>query len=133
MLRRSTERTYLRFELVRFAREHGIRSRAPPHPRQGITPAQRRCAISLKRRLRSWGAARMKRDFSLALSEKALRRVWRGEGLSKRKRRKHKTKQCLREVKKRWRLFEQMSAIVTFWGGTMVRTAVRSSLKKPPR
>jgi hypothetical protein len=49
----------------------------------------------------------MKRDFSLALSEKALRVIWRDEGLVKRKRRKHKTKQCLREVKRAWRLFEQ--------------------------
>ena len=138
MLRRSTEPTYLRFELVRFAREHGIkaaarqfsttvktvrkwlrrwepgslrgladRSRAPLNPRQGITPAQRRRAISLKRRLPSWGAARIKRDFSLALSEKALRRIWREEGLLRRKRRRHKTKQCLREVKRAWRLFTQ--------------------------
>ena len=140
MLRQSKDSTYLRFELVRYAREHGIkaaarqfsttvktvrkwlrrwepgslrgladRSRAPLHPRQGITPAQRRRAVSLKRRLPSWGAARIKRDFSLSLSEKALRSIWREEGLLKRKRRKHKTKQCLREVKAAWRLFEQMS------------------------
>ncbi len=51
----------------------------------------------------------MKRDYGLALSEKALRAIWREEGLLKKKRRKHKTKQCLREVKKAWRLFEQMS------------------------
>src|ERR1051326_3799636 len=140
MLRRSTEPTYLRFELVRFAREHGVkpaarqfsttvktvrkwlrrwepgslrgladRSRAPIHPRQGITPGQRRQAVRLKLKLPSWGAARMKRDFGLSLSEKALLRIWREEGLLRRKRRKHKTKQCLREVKRRWRLFEQTS------------------------
>src|SRR5918911_4988342 len=138
MLLRSKDRTYLRFELVRYAREHGIkpaarefsttvrtvrkwlrrwepgslrgledRSRAPLHPRRGITGRQRRQAVRLKRRLPSWGASRMKRDFSLALSEKALRRIWREEGLLRRKRRKHKTKQCLREVKRAWRLFEQ--------------------------
>jgi transposase len=138
MLRRTTEPTYLRFELVRYAREHSIkaaarqfsttvktvrkwlrrwepgsprgledRSRTPWHPRQGITAEQRRRALSLKRRLPSWGAERMKRDFSLSLSEKALRRIWREEGLLKRKRRKHQTKQCLREVKRQWRLFEQ--------------------------
>jgi Helix-turn-helix domain len=138
MLRRTTEPTYLRFELVRFAREHGIkpaarhcgttvkavrewlrrwepgslrgledRSRAPIHPRQGITEAQRRRAVAPKLRLPSWGASRMKRDFSLALSEKALLSIWREEGLLKRQRRKHETKQCLREVKKAWRLFEQ--------------------------
>jgi transposase len=140
MLRRSTDPIYLRFELVRFAREHGIkpaarefgttartvrkwlrrwepgslrgladRSRAPHHPRRGVTAAQRRRAVRLKRKLPSWGAQRIKRDFSLALSEKALRRIWREEGLLRRKRRKHKTKQCLREVKKAWRLFEQVS------------------------
>lgn len=140
MLRRSTDPIYLRFELVRYARDYGIkpaarqfgttvktvrkwlrrwepgslrgladRSRAPLHPRQGITPAQRRRAVWLKRRLPSWGAARLKRDFSLVLSEKALRSIWREQGLLKKKRRKHQTKQCLREVKRRWRLFEQMS------------------------
>jgi transposase len=134
MLLRSKDSTYLRFELVRFAKEFGIkpaarqfsttvktvrkwlrrwepgslrgledRSRAPVHPRAGITDGQRRRAVALKRRLPSWGASRMKRDFSLALSEKALRAIWREQGLSKKKRRKHQTKQCLREVKKQWR------------------------------
>lgn len=138
MLRRKTEPIYLRLELVRYAREHGIkpaarefgttvktvrkwlrrwepgslrgladRSRAPHHPPRGITGRQRRQAVRLKRRLPSWGATRMKRDYGLALSEKALRRIWREEGLLRRKRRKHKTKQRLREVKKAWRLFEQ--------------------------
>jgi transposase len=138
MLRRTKGPTYLRFELVRFAREHGIkpaarqfsttpktvrkwlrrwepgslrgledRSRAPLNPPRGITGRQRRQAVALKRRLRSWGASRIKRDFSLSLSEKALRAIWREQGIVKRKRRKHKTKQCLREVKKAWRLFEQ--------------------------
>jgi len=140
MLLRSKDRTYLRFELVRYAREHGIKpaarqfsttvktvrkwlrrwqpgslqglqdqSRAPLHPRQGITARARRRAITLKRQLPSWGAARIKRDFSLTLSAKALCRIWRAEGLLRKKRRKHKTKQCLREVKRRWRLFEQTS------------------------
>ena len=140
MLRRTTEPTYLRFELVRYAREYGIkpaarefsttvrtvrkwlrrwepgslrgladRSRAPHHPRQGITQGQRRQAVRLKLRLPSWGASRIKRDFRLSLSEKALRAIWRDEGLLRRKRRKHQTKQCLREVKRQWRLFEQMS------------------------
>jgi transposase len=138
MLRQSKDPVRLRFELVRYAREHGIkpaarefsttvktvrkwlrrwepgslrgledRSRAPINPRRGLTAGQRRQAVSLKRRLPSWGAARLKRDFSLALSEKALRAIWHEEGLVRRKRRKHRTKRRLREVKKQWRLFEQ--------------------------
>ena len=140
MLRQSKDRTYLRLEMVRYAREHGIKpcarqfsttvktvrkwlrrwqpgslrglsdqSRAPHHPRQGLTASQRVQAITLKQKLPSWGAWRIKRDFSLALSTKALCRIWRGARLLKRKRRKHQTKQCLREVKKQWRLFEQTS------------------------
>jgi transposase len=140
MLLKSKEPTYLRFEMVRYAREFGIKpcarqfsttvktvrkwlrrwqpgslkglqdhSRAPLRPRQGITARERAHAIRLKQKLPSWGASRLKRDFSLSLSTKALCRIWREEGLLKKKRRKHKTKQCLREVKRRWRLFEQTS------------------------
>jgi transposase len=140
MLLKSKDRTYLRFEMVRYARSHGIKatarqfsttvktvrkwlrrwqpgslrgleewSRAPHHPRQGITSRERKLAISLKQKLPSWGANRIKRDFSLSLSAKALCRIWREEGLLRRKRRKHRTKQCLREVKKQWRVFEQTS------------------------
>ena len=87
MLRQSKEPTYLRFELVRYARTHGIKpatrqfsttvktvrkwlrrwrpgslqgledqSRAPRHPRQGITTRQRQQAVRLKRRLPSWSS-----------------------------------------------------------------------------
>jgi len=82
-------------------------SRAPKHPARRITPAQRQQALDLKRRFPSFGAVRLKREFQLTLSEKALRRLWREEGLLKRKRRKHKTKQNLRAVKAAWPLFLQ--------------------------
>lgn len=52
--------------------------------------------------LPSWGTTRLERDFALTLSEKALLRIWREEGLLKRKRRKHKTKRRLREVRRAW-------------------------------
>jgi len=45
-------------------------SRAPQHPARRITEAQRREALALKRRLPSWGAGRIKRDFDLTLSGK---------------------------------------------------------------
>ena len=82
-------------------------SRAPKHPHSPIPPEVRQRVIDLKRRLPSWGADRLKRDFDLTLSEKAIRRIWRQEGILKRKRRKARTKQDLRAVKARWRLFEQ--------------------------
>jgi transposase len=82
-------------------------SRAPKSPKCQIPEAQRKKAIKLKKKLRSFGAERIKRDFGLSISEKAIRKIWKEEGLLKKKRRKHKTKQDLREVKARWRLFEQ--------------------------
>lgn len=83
-------------------------SRAPHQPARRISSAQRRRALELKRLLPSWGAARLKRDYQLPLSEKALRRIWRQEGLLRRKRRKHLVKCDLRAVKAAWRLFEQI-------------------------
>jgi transposase len=83
------------------------RSRAPLHPHRRVSSAQRRRAIALKKKLKPFGAARIKRDFALPLSVKALRRIWREEGLLKRKRKKPATKNDLRAVKAAWRLFEQ--------------------------
>jgi transposase len=82
-------------------------STAPKNPRLQVTPAQRREAVRLKKKFRPFGAARLKRDWGLSLSDKALRKIWREEGLGKKRRRKHKTKQDLRAVKALWRLFEQ--------------------------
>lgn len=84
-----------------------VLSRAPKHHPQAITQEQRDEVCALKRKLRTWGAARMKRDYQLKLSEKALRRIGREENLLQRQRRKFRTKQDLRAVKAQWRLFEQ--------------------------
>lgn len=84
------------------------RSRAPKNPARRISDSQRQRALKLKRRLPSWGAQRMRDQFGLKISEKAIRKIWREAGLLKRKRRKHKTKQNLRAVKKLWNLFEQI-------------------------
>lgn len=85
------------------------KSRAPKRPHVYITNQQRQEVIDLKRALPSFGAERIKKNNGLCLSEKAIRRIWREEGLLKRKRKKHKTKQDLRAVKALWRLFEQIS------------------------
>lgn len=138
IMRESKDPKYLRFEIVRYAQQHGVKpaarafattpktvrkwlrrwqpgtlnglddlSRAPKNPATAITQEQRQRVIALKRRLPTWGAQRLKRDFELALSEKAIRRIWHQENLLKHKRRKSRTKQDLRAVKAQWRLFEQ--------------------------
>lgn len=85
------------------------RSRAPKNPARRIPETQRRRAIELKRKLPSWGAERLKNRFGLTISEKAIRKIWHEEGILRKKRRKHKTKNNLREVKRRWKAFEQTS------------------------
>ncbi len=83
------------------------RSKTPRSQKCQIPPHQREKAIALKKKLRGFDAERIKRDYDLSISEKAIRRAWREAGLLKRKRRKHKTKQDLRKVKAAWCLIEQ--------------------------
>ncbi len=82
-------------------------SRAPKKPHRYITAAKRKRVIELKRKLKSWGAVRMREQYDLDISEKSIYKIWREEGLIKKKRRKHKTKQCLRDVKAAWKAFQQ--------------------------
>jgi hypothetical protein len=57
------------------------------------------------------GAEAIRTIENLSRSPRTIRKVCREEGVSSRKRRKkHPTKQCLREVKKRWALFQLSSA-----------------------
>jgi transposase len=48
-------------------------SKAPKSKGSGIDPDQRQKAIELKRKLKSWGGLRIKREFNLSLSDKAIR------------------------------------------------------------
>jgi transposase len=84
------------------------RSKAPHYPHSPIKPEQRLRVIELKKKLPSWGARRIKANFGLPLSEKAIRKIWHHQGLLRRKRKKHKTKHDLRAVKAHWRVFEQV-------------------------
>ncbi len=137
-MRQSKDPRYIRYEMVGYARDHGVKpaarafnttpktvrkwlrrwqpgslrgledqSRAPKSRKLKIDPRERQKAIELKKKLKSWGALRIKREYGLKISEKAIRKTWRQEGLMRRKRRKHKTKNDLREIKAKWNLFEQ--------------------------
>jgi len=75
------------------------RRKVPKNRPSRIDPKQRKLAVQLKGKLKPWGAQRIKRDFSLTISDKAIRKIWKEEGLLKRKRRKHKTKNDLREIR----------------------------------
>jgi len=57
-----------------------------------------------------FGAERLKQEFSLSCSAGAIKRIARQHGLVKPRKKKHKTKRDLGEVKKQWALFKQLSA-----------------------
>ncbi|MCI0402590.1 MAG: helix-turn-helix domain-containing protein, partial [Acidobacteria bacterium] len=86
------------------------RSRAP-HRQARKTPAEIEAAVvALRRRLPTFGARRLIREFDPPLSHRALERIWRAHGLIHRRRRKYQRKQDLAHAKAQWRLFQQISA-----------------------
>ncbi len=85
-------------------------SRAPhccPHKVHGKIEQY---VVALRRRLPTFGAARLKREFDLPVSHMAIQRIWHEHGLIRRRRRKYQKKQDLAAVKATWRLFQQISA-----------------------
>lgn len=134
------ERYILRQRLVAYARENGVKaamkafdcsrntvrkwvrrvqpgkpstlrelSRRPHHcPHQTASSLERR-VVHLKNQT-GFGAERLKEEFDLACSVGAIKRIARQHHLVPLRKRKHKTKKDLREVKKQWRLFQQVSA-----------------------
>jgi len=66
-------------------------------------------AIMLKGKYKRLGAEQIKILEDFPMSPKTMRKIWRDAGISSRKRRKkHVTKNNLREVKKQYKLFERM-------------------------
>jgi transposase len=85
-------------------------SRAHHHCPHKTSPELERQVVQLRRQLPTFGAARLKREFQLAPSHKAIQRIWRAHGLIHKRRRKYQKKQDLAAVKATWRLFQQISA-----------------------
>jgi transposase len=84
-------------------------SRRPHRSPRATPPHQRRKLVSLKRKYKRLGAEAIKAIEGISLSSKTMRKIWREEGVSSRKRRKkHQTKQNLREIKRQWALFQQI-------------------------
>jgi transposase len=85
------------------------RSRRPKRSPLATPLDERRKLVKLKKQYKRLGAEAIKTIEGLSQSPRTIRKIWRQEGVSSRKRRKkHQTKRNLREVKKRWALFEQI-------------------------
>jgi hypothetical protein len=86
------------------------RSRRPRRSPLATPPEERKYLVGLKARYKRLGADQIKTIEHLSRSARTIRKIWREEGVSSRKRRKkHRTKHNLREMKRRWRLFQQIA------------------------
>jgi len=133
------ERYILRQKVVEHARRHGIRAAAKafgcsrntvrkwirrykpgtpsslseqsrrPHHCPHKTPKRVEQQVLAARDLAGFGAERLKDEFGLSCSEGAIKRILRQRGRVLHRKKKHKTQKDLREVKRHWKLFGQLS------------------------
>ena len=81
-------------------RPHYMPNATPVHEKQKI--------VKLRKKYKRMGAEQVKILEELTVSAKTIRKIWREAGVRrKRRRKKYKTKQNLREIKKQYSLFEQ--------------------------
>ncbi len=84
------------------------RSRRPLKMPMETPEAEKRKIVRLRKKYKRMGAVQVKRVEELEQSAVTIRKIWREAGVSRRRRRKkYKTKQNLREVKKRYKLYEK--------------------------
>ena len=84
-------------------------SKRPHYSPMAIPQEERQKLVKLKKKYKRIGADTIKVIEDIPISVRTMRKIWRQEGVSSRKRRKkHVTKQNLREVKKQWALFQQI-------------------------
>ncbi len=139
VMRQSQDPKTLRLRMALYAKDHGVkpaalafkttpktvrkwlkrfdgklaslaeRSRAPITRPRKLSAAAERKILDAKRAAPRFGAKRLKLEFELPHSVKAVRRVCRDHGLARRwRRKKPQTKRLLREVKKHWSFCQQI-------------------------
>ncbi len=139
VMRQSQDPKTLRLRMALYARDHGVKSaarafkttpktvrkwmrrfdgkiasleehsRAPLKRPRKLSSVSERKIVHAKRAAPRFGARRLKLEFDLPYSVKAIRRVCKDHGLCREyRRKKHQTKRLLREIKKHWTLFQQI-------------------------
>ena len=73
------------------------------------SPQIQRKIVQLRKRYPFMGAKRLKYMHNLSCSHEAIRRILHEHGLIQKRRKKHKRKKDLSKIKKRWRLFGQIT------------------------
>ncbi|MGA2092806.1 MAG: hypothetical protein ABSH16_05280 [Sedimentisphaerales bacterium] len=134
IMRQSKDPKILRLKMIQYARTHSIKRAAgflhttvntvkkwlrrfdgslesitDRSPRKLDSRSEKKI-IALKEQLPRFSARRLKYEFDLPWSEKAIRRICKEHRLNRKyRRKKHQTKRCLREIKKHWRFLQQIS------------------------
>ncbi len=83
--------------------------RIPHNCPHRTSPILARRIIELRKRFPFMGAAQLKSEHQLPVSHTAINRILRDHGLIVKRRPKHKRKKDLSEIKKRWKLFGQIT------------------------
>jgi transposase len=86
------------------------RSRARLHQAHKTPPSVEARVVELRKILPTFGSRRLRREFDLSVGHSAIERIWREQGLMKKRRRKYQRKQDLAQIKAQWALFQQISA-----------------------
>jgi len=139
LYRMRTDRHWLHQKLVTFARAHGLKATArefgcsrntvrkwlrryQPGKRSSLAEQSRRprhCPHQIPsglegqivklRQQTGFGAERLQHEYALSCSHNAIARVLRQHQLARPRKKKHATKKQLRSIKRRWKLFAQLS------------------------
>ena len=87
----------------------GDLSRKPRHSPKAVAEDMQKQIVKFKAKYKRLGADQVKILEKVPVSSKTIRKIWRANGVSSRARRKkHVTKQNLREIKKQFALFERV-------------------------
>ena len=139
VMRQSQDPKMLRLRMALHAKEHGVKpaarafhttvktvrkwlkrfdgkiasleaqSRAPKRRPRKLPAAAEKKILDAKRRCPRFSAKRLKLEFELSHSVKAIRRICKEHGLNRPwRRKKTQTKRLLRDIKKQWKLFQQI-------------------------
>lgn len=130
----------LRLQMVKYAKEYGVKpaarhfgcdkntvktwlrrydgtkaslkdkSKAPHNIPHKTPPETEVMIVRLASKRKSFGAERLKHEFDLPTGHNAISRIMKEHGLTRKWRKKTKTKNDLRAVKALWKLFEQVDA-----------------------
>ncbi len=83
--------------------------RIPLHCPHKTSPVTERKIVNLRKKYPFKGSKRLKREHNLQCSHEAIRRILKEHDLIVKRRRKHKRKRDLSEIKKKWPLFGQIT------------------------